>query len=97
MYGHVAEDEGSGLGAGYGGDVVTHVSHGDVCGIGVAEDDHAEGIADEQDIDAAFVKQPRAGVIVGGEGGDFGFAFAGGDGVGFLRGTHLWGNLVGGG
>ena len=40
-------------------------------GVRVAEHDHAQGIADEDEVDAALVEQAAHRIIVGGEGADF--------------------------
>src|SRR5688572_24638891 len=49
--------------------------HGDGGGVGITEDDHADGIADEEDRDADFVEETGHRKIVGGERGDFLAAF----------------------
>ena len=81
--GHVGDDEGAADGAANGAGVVQHLVHGDGEGVVVAEDDHGERVADEEEVDAGFVDQARAGVVVGGERGD-GFALA----LHFAKGGH---------
>jgi len=44
--------------------------HGHAGCVGHAEDDHAEGIADENPIDWRFINQTGGGVIVCGEDGE---------------------------
>ena len=89
--GEVGDDKRALRAAGDGGGVMEHVLHGDVGGVGEAEDDHAEGIADEEDVDAAFVEQPRGRVVVGGEDGElFAAAFHGGA-VGGRHGSESFG------
>ncbi len=68
--GEVGDEEGAGGAPGGGGGMVEHVLHGDVGGVRVAEDDHAEGVADEDEIEAGFVEETGGGVVVGGEGRD---------------------------
>lgn len=87
--GQVGNEE-RGVGAsGGGGGVVEHVLHGDVGRVRVAEDDHAQGITDEEEVRARFVEEAGGGVVVGGERGD-GRAgrLALSEGVGFLRTSH---------
>ena len=72
--GHVDDEQGALDGAADGAGVVQHVVHGDAEGVWVAEDGHAEGVADEEDVDAGLVDQAGGGVVVGGEGGDGGGA-----------------------
>ena len=50
---HVAHDQRPGLGPGHGGDVVGHVVDGDLQSVVVAEDDHGEAVADEDDVTPA--------------------------------------------
>ena len=57
--------------------MVDHVGHGHLRGVGLAEDDHAERIADEQKIKPAAIEQTRRRVVVGGQPGE---ATAGGFG-----------------
>ena len=79
VVGEIADDEGSRLGAGDGGDVMLDFGERDVGGVGITEDDHADGVADEEDGDAGFIEQAGGGIVVGGERGDF---FAPGLGLG---------------
>ena len=55
---------------GYGTRVVNHVGHGHLGGVGLAEDDHAERIADEQKIEPTAIEQTRGRVVVGGQPGE---------------------------
>ena len=57
-------------GAAHGARVVQHLVHGDGQRVFVAEHDHGEGVADEDEVDAGFVDQAGGGVVVGGERGD---------------------------
>ena len=68
--GHVGDDESAANGAANGAGVVQHLVHGDGEGVVVAEDDHGERVADQQEIDAGFVDEAGAGVVVRGERGD---------------------------
>ena len=87
--GQVAYDESPRLGAGDGGHVVEHVVERDVRGVRKTEDHHAERVADEQDVHAAFVQQAGGRVVVCGEDRDRAFAFAGPDGFCFLESGHF--------
>ena len=84
----IADDESLRLGAGDGGHVVQHVIERDVGGVRKPEHHHAQRIADQQDVHAAFIEQAGGRVIVGGERGDRASAFAGPQGFGFLKGGH---------
>ena len=53
-----------------GARVVEHVVDGDAERVGIAEDDHAEGVADEDDVGAGGVGDLRAGIVVGGDHAD---------------------------
>lgn len=68
--GEVGDEEGVFGTTGGGGGVVEHVVESDVGGVGEAEDDHPEGVANEEEVEAGFVEEAGGGVIVGGEGGD---------------------------
>ena len=72
----IADDQRLRLGAGDGGHVVQHVVERDVGGVRKSEHHHAERIADEQHIHAAFVEQAGGGVVVGGQHRDRAAAFA---------------------
>ena len=65
--GKVGDHGGVPCAAGDSPGVVDHVVEGDVRGVRIAEHDHAEGVADEDEIDAGFVHETRGRVIVGGE------------------------------
>ena len=69
--GHVGDDEGVFCAASNGAGVVDHLVERHGKGVVVAEDDHAERVADEQDVYASLVGQARSRVVVGGETDDF--------------------------
>jgi hypothetical protein len=54
-------------GATHGACVVQHLVYGDGKGVFVAEHDHSEGVADEDEVDAGFVYKSGCRVIVCGE------------------------------
>ena len=68
--GHVSDEEGALHAASDGAGVVQHLVHGDWKGGLVTEDGHADGVADEDDINTGLVDEPRCGVVVGGERGE---------------------------
>ena len=68
--GHVGDDERAADGAANGAGVVQHLVHGDGEGVFVAEDDHGERVADQDEVDAGFIHQARGCVVVRGERGD---------------------------
>ena len=68
--GHICDDQRATDGAADGAGVVEHLVHGDGEGVFMAEDDHGERVADEEQVDSSFVDQAGAGVVVGGERGD---------------------------
>lgn len=68
--GHVDDEEGVADCAADCAGVMEHLVHGDGEGGVVAEGDHGEGVADEDEVDACFVDESRGGVVVCGEGGD---------------------------
>ena len=51
--------------------MVADVVERDLGGVGKTEHDHAERIADEEHGHAGLVKQPRGGIVVGGQRGNF--------------------------
>lgn len=65
--GEIRDDESLWFCPGYCFQVVKNVREGDVCGIRVAEDDHAEGVSDEEDVEPGFIKQAGHGIVVAGE------------------------------
>ena len=69
--GQISAEQRARLGPGGGADVVRHLVHRDVRGVRIAEHDHAERIAHEQQRHAAFVEQARHRIIISGERGDF--------------------------
>ncbi len=64
---HVGHDERATDSAAHGACVVKHLVHSDGEGVFVAENDHGERIADEDEIDAGLVDEARGRVVVGGE------------------------------
>ena len=68
--GHVGHDQSATHGAANGARVVEHLVDGDGKRIFVAENDHGQRVADENEIDAGFVDEARSGVVVCGERGD---------------------------
>jgi len=50
--------------------MMKHVRHGDLGGIGVAEYDHSQGIADEEKIETTVIKKSRGWIIIGREAGE---------------------------
>lgn len=67
------------MGPGGGANMMFHVGHGDMGRVRITENDHAEGIADQEEGDAGFVEQSGEGIIVRGEGGDRLLTFQGAD------------------
>ena len=61
---HVADQEGPGRTARNGGRVADHVVHRHRYGRRIAEDDHAERIADEDDVDAGLCDEARERRVV---------------------------------
>ena len=70
-------------GAADGTGVVEHLVHGDGESVFMAEDDHGERVADEEQVDSCIVDEAGTGVVIGGESGD-GFALA----LHFCEGGH---------
>lgn len=68
--------------------MVQHVIERDMGRVGKTQYNHAERVANEQDIDAGVIEQPCGRVVVGGERCDRETAFAGTQGCGFLVGSH---------
>ena len=66
----IAGDEGVFYASGDGSCVVKHIRHGHLGGIRIAKHDHAQGIADKDQIQTAVVEKARGGVIVGRETGE---------------------------
>jgi len=50
--------------------VVEHLRHGNGQGIFIAQHHHAEGVADQNHVNASLIQQPRAGIVVGGQTSD---------------------------
>ena len=69
--GHVGDDEGVVGAAADGAGVVDHFVERDGESVVVAENDHAERVANEEDIDAGLIGKARSRVVVGGETDDF--------------------------
>ena len=63
----VGGDEAVRLGPGHGADVVLHFFERHVRGVRVAEDDHPQGVADEQQRHPGGVEQPGHGEVVRGQ------------------------------
>ena len=63
--GHVADDEGVGSALDHGLDVVDHVIHGHGDGGVIAQHDHAQGVAHQDDLDIALVHDGGGGVVIG--------------------------------
>ena len=63
----LALGRGAGQATGDGGGVVGEVVDGDLEGVVVAEHDHGDGVADEDQVDPRLVGHPRAGRVVGGD------------------------------
>src|SRR5579859_4291128 len=68
--GHVRDDESATGSATNGANVVQHFVERDGKRVVITEDDHAERIADEKNVDASFVKKTRGGLVVLRETGD---------------------------
>ncbi len=62
--GHVGDQESVLHSAAYRAHVVKHLLHGDRQGVLVAQHDHAQRVAHQDDVDAGFVDQPCAGVVI---------------------------------
>src|SRR5579872_3908221 len=67
---HVRDDECATGSAANGANVMQHFVERDGKRVVIAEDDHAERIADEKNVDAGFVKKTRGGIVVRSEAGD---------------------------
>ena len=65
--GHVGHDERAANGAANGARVVQHLVNGDGKGVFMAENDHGQRVADQDEVDACLVNKARGGVVVGGE------------------------------
>ncbi len=89
--GQVGDDEGAADAAGDDAGVVDHLVEGDGERVGLALDDHAEGVADEEAVDAGDVEESGGGVVVGGEHREAVAAFAGGEEVGNSDGPQFGG------
>ncbi len=63
--GHVADDEGPPHGPGHGLGVVDHLVHGHGDRVLVPQDDHAQGVPDQDEVDPGLVQDRRRGEIVG--------------------------------
>ena len=51
----------------YGSGVMDHFRERDLGGVFVAKNDHADRIANQNDVNPAFVQQPAGWIIVGGQ------------------------------
>ena len=67
---HVCYYKSSADGATHSARVVQHLVYGDGEGVFVAQHDHGEGVANEDEVDAGFVDKARCRVVVCGERGD---------------------------
>ena len=86
--GEIGDDEGLGFRPCDGLQMVEDVVEGDVRGVGKTEDDHAQRVADEEDIDPRFIEQAGHRIVVAGERGEGRGTFPAGDGGGFFLGCH---------
>ncbi len=66
---HIADDQSALTPAHHQAGVVDHLVHGDGESIGAALDDTAQGVADQQHLDAGFVENPREGIVVSSQAG----------------------------
>ena len=67
VYGKIAADEGSGTCANHRPKVMDHFIQRDLGGIGVSEHHHAEGIADQKNMNPRLIQESGGGVIIGGQ------------------------------
>ena len=68
--GHVGDDERAAHGAAHSAGMVEHLVDGDGERVFVAENDHGERVANEDEVDAGLIGETRGGIVVGGERGD---------------------------
>jgi len=68
--GHVRDEQSALHGAADGMGVVQHLVHGDGQGAVIAEDGHAERVADEEQVNAGLVDEGARGIVIRGERGD---------------------------
>ena len=68
--GHVRDEEGATGSAADGANVMQHFVERDGKRVVIAEDDHAERVADEKNVYAGFVEKTRGGIVVRSEAGD---------------------------
>src|SRR5688572_27572264 len=64
----IAHDQGLLHSARDGPSMMHHLSQRHLRGVFISENHHAQGIAHQDDVDPAFVEQPRSRIIVGGQG-----------------------------
>ncbi len=62
--GHIRDEEGTLHTASDGAGVMQHLVHGDGESVVIAKHGHANGVADENDVDASLIDQARCGVVV---------------------------------
>ncbi|CAB4951672.1 unannotated protein [freshwater metagenome] len=62
---HVGDDQRGRLGAGHCGGVMRHIGHRDLQRVVVAEHDHGDGIANQNQVDTGSIGHPRTGCVVG--------------------------------
>mgnify|MGYP003296636322 CR=1 FL=1 len=68
--GHIADDEGVGSALDDGLDVMDHVLHGDGDSAVIAQHDHAQRVADQNDLVIALVNDGSGGVVVSSDEGE---------------------------
>ena len=68
--GEIGHDQRAAHGAGHRTRVMPHVGNRHRGGVRVAEDDHAERVSHEDDIDTAFIEEARRRVVISRERGD---------------------------
>ena len=64
---HVGDDQRRGRGPGHRCRVMRHIGHRDLQGVVVAEHDHGDGIADQDEIDAGGIGHARTRCVIGGD------------------------------
>jgi len=67
--GHVGHDQGAAGGRSHRPGVMEHLLHGHGQGVGAAEDDHGQGVADQDHVRAGLFHQPGRWEVVGGDHG----------------------------
>jgi hypothetical protein len=72
----ISDDESGGFGTGNGFDMVKHMRQSDMGGVRKTENDHAQRIADEEDVRAGLVEQACHGKVIAGQRGNGAGAFS---------------------